>query len=129
MRHYDEDALLKQVLGLLDLEKKQQLEAHLDECEECRLKYHALQGQVGTLGSVRVERKWEAPPLPKVKFVSLKPLLRAAAILILGFAIGYLTSELSRTSTVHVVPQQFAYQAAQPPGGSAVHCEVVDISP
>jgi len=129
MKHYDEDTLLKQALGLLDLEERQRLDAHLNECESCRRGYRDLQEQIGVLGSVQVEKRWEAPPLPKTKFVSLNPLLRAAAILILGFAIGYFTSELSRPPAVNVVPQQFAYQAAQPPMGSAVLCEVIDIYP
>ncbi len=129
MRHYDEDALLKQALGLMDSEEKQRLDAHLTECEECQSKYRALQGQMEALGSVHLEMKWEAPPLPKAKFISLNPLLRAAAILTLGFTIGYFASELSRPTTVNVVPQHFAYRAAPLPEGTTVSCEAVDISP
>jgi anti-sigma factor RsiW len=111
MIHPDEDTLLKLVLETLDEAAAGQAVEHLAACEPCRAIFNRLKADTVLLGSFDPPLAISVPPLPKAKMVSLKPFLRAAAILIIGFSAGFLASEWSRPQAVVVVEQSLVTHA------------------
>lgn len=107
MKHLNEDILLKLSLDLLDGEEQTQALSHLAECGECREAFAKLKQDTDRLGDFAPELADISYPLPRAKSSSKLWLLRAAALLLIGFAGGMGVSNYFHGDCVNV----FAYSA------------------
>jgi hypothetical protein len=127
MTHPDGDTLLQFVLETLDESDNSAVREHLSACEECRERQRKLEGEITRLASVDLPVTMVAPPrLPwKVRLGS--SVSKIAAVLAVGFLLGYATALLS--NPVHPIPVQQRLIPAQGrvPSSGYVPCQQVDL--
>ncbi|MGB6122404.1 MAG: hypothetical protein WBG80_10875, partial [Bacteroidota bacterium] len=104
-RHISQDTLLKFALDTLQAPAKVKVQTHLDGCSLCRKQLGEIQLAMRTIEGVRVDLPLEVPPLPMAR-PRLMFWMRAAAILFVGFLLGFVASESLRSPNVTVVQQQ-----------------------
>lgn len=112
MKHYDEDYLLKGSLDLLDEAETREFEIHLERCDECRGELDRIRCDNKVIASVQpifVKPEYVYPLAMKFSFKSLS---KIAALLLMGFIVGYSSSILSRPCPVTVHPQQLITKPA-----------------
>lgn len=128
MNHIDEDLLMKMALEILDEGEEAALQEHLVACSDCRLRLERIKQDMETIASLepRVERP--VIPLPKARGLRIPVWLRAAALLFVGFVIGYGASLFSEDRVVCIVP--YRVQASLPLGEypSFTYSESVDMT-
>ena len=128
MSHPNEDQLLKLVLELLDADETRQIEEHLAECEPCRQRLEELQGQTEMIGSIEPEIDRAYYPLPVIKRVRSVTLLKATALILIGFLAGYGASQFSQSEPVNVVPQRIQVTSDEGSVTDFTICESVDLT-
>jgi len=128
MKHLEEDMLLKLVLGVLEEREERELQAHLALCQECQVKREKMVKDTEIIGSMKLDTGSLKIPMPKPTRISFMPLLRAAALLLIGFMVGFGSSNLSHREAVNVIPQRL--QVASPTGNVVQYssCEPVDLN-
>jgi anti-sigma factor RsiW len=128
MSHPNEDQLLKLVLELLDTDETRQIKEHLAECEPCRQRLEEIQSQTEMIGSIEPEIDREFYPLPATKRVRSVMLLKAAALILIGFLAGYGASQFSQPEPVNVVPQRIQVTSDEGSVTDFTICESVDLT-
>ena len=124
MKHISEDILLKSTLKLLENGEEASVQMHLSQCDECRNRYFQVKQENEIIGSFDPQFEVEVPPLPKAKKITFMPLLKAAAILAIGFLTGFLVNEWARPNPVNVIPQNIMTKAQVTTTVDYVTCEV-----
>ena len=127
MIHLDEDLLLKYALELLDDKEESTIREHLTKCDQCKKSHESITNHIELIGSIEPDIKPEIIPLPKKKLKIPEQFIRAAAILIIGFFIGYLTANLAHPVKVNVVKQNLITKTIMYPIESFRMCEQVDL--
>ncbi len=127
MIHYNEDLLMKYALDLLDDNEESTIREHLTMCDQCRKQHESIKSHVELIGSIEPDIKPEIIPLPKKKLKIMEQWIRVAAILIIGFFIGYLTANFAHPVKVHVVKQNLITKTILYPSESFRTCEKVDL--
>ena len=127
MKHYDEDTLLKASLNVLELEESAEVMKHLETCTECRRKYAEIKkGNTIITGYEPIINKAELP-LPKTRRPAKYGVLKAAAILLAGFGIGYMAGNLNRPLAVNITKQTLVAKAQLSENQDYIHSEVLDL--
>ncbi|MBU0517405.1 hypothetical protein KKA00_11085 [bacterium] len=124
--HPHDDILLKAVLQLLDTDDLQALNRHLKKCPECTERLSRTQAEVALLGSVEIPAEMPDARLPEARRINFMPLLKAAAILVVGFAGGFAVSELLQQESVCVKAQTLQVSSPVIQPDSFISCEEVD---
>jgi anti-sigma factor RsiW len=126
MNHPDDDRLLKLVLELLDADEEVQLKDHLAKCDSCRVRFERIRSETEVIGSIEPEIDTQAYPMPQTTRPALVAWMKVAALLLIGFMAGYVTSNATRPAYVNVVPQQLKVKS--PPEHVLLYasCESVD---
>jgi predicted anti-sigma-YlaC factor YlaD len=127
MIHIDEDLLLKYALQLLEDKEQTKIQEHLIKCDQCKKHYESIKSDIELIGSIELDVEQEVIPLPKKKLKITKQWIRAAAILIIGFFIGYITANLAHPVKVEVVKQKLLTKTILYPIESFRTCEQVDL--
>ena len=127
MKHYDEDILLKLGLELLTKEEEKNIREHLSECEQCRDTFSIIKGDINLIGSFEPDVEPKIIPLPVKKKNITRRLLKVAAILVVGFFVGFLSSDLSNPEKVIVVKQSIIKRTILESTGNFKTCELVDL--
>jgi len=127
MKHYDEDILLKLGLELLTKEEEKNIREHLSECEQCRETFSIIKGDINLIESFEPDVEPEIIPLPEKENNKTRQLFKVAAILVVGFFVGFLTSDLSNPEKVIVVKQSIIKRTVMDSTGSFKTCEQVDL--
>lgn len=127
MKHLEDDELQKSVLQLLDEHEERQLQEHLLQCDDCRTRFDLLRQQTEIIGSLEPEIEQPDYPLPRAKRAAYIGLLKVAALLLIGFLVGFGVSELSRPVHVNVVQQQLDIPTPSISVTRYASCEPVDI--
>jgi hypothetical protein len=128
MNHPDEDTLLKFVLEVLDASEARDLKSHVDACASCRRTCNTLERQVRQMGAVSFPVETPDLPLPQApRRSSAMFILRAAAVLIVGFILGYATALIREPDMRVVISQQFRPTAPRVSVSHPTPCEQVDI--
>ena len=127
-RHVSEDAMLKLTLGLLNARSDSRVRNHLKKCPECRGLMEDVDRTLEQLKDVTPEVTADPPVLPSLRR-GRSIWLRAAAILAVGFALGFLASESLRPPSFNVVRQQIDPRPRALPTVGFVVCDEVDLSP
>jgi hypothetical protein len=117
MSHPPDDKLLELVLDLLDESEVQTLREHLSECADCQARFARIHSRTEVLGSVSPAGRPPAYPGRRSRPRVLPSILKAAALLLLGFCGGFATGEYVRPESVNVVPSCLA--ASSPPDSVA----------
>jgi len=125
--HVDQDTLLKLALDTLEPVTKQKVQDHLDGCGRCRTLFGEIEETMRAIGGVRLHVPVEIPPLPTARPRSMF-WMRAAAILFVGFLLGFIASESLRSPPVEVVQQQIVPRSPEVPRAAFISCEEVDLS-
>ncbi len=124
MNHLNEDLLLKYALELVEGKKEQgDIESHLSACSECRALLRELHSDMDVIGSVRSHRARLDLPVRKSGRNIRYSIIRAAAFIILGIAIGYGGANLEFREKVSVTP---SYVTPAPAPDSLIGLAVSD---
>ncbi len=126
-RHASQDTLLKFALDTLEAPAKGRVQSHLDGCSRCRKELSEVRETMRTIEGVRVDAPLVVPPLPMARPRSMF-WMRAAAILFVGFLLGFIASESLRSPTVTVVQQQIIPRSPEVGRAAFISCEEVDLS-
>jgi hypothetical protein len=128
MKHPDDDTLLKSALGLLDEQEEAALQSHISQCDDCRERINRIKNDTDVIGSLELDIGTPEIPLPTPHHIAYMSLLKAVALILVGFAVGYGTSTLSHRESVNVIPQQL--QTSSPVGTAVQYssCEPVDLN-
>jgi hypothetical protein len=130
MNHISEDKLLELALEIIeDDAERDAIEKHLQNCSQCSQRLETIRSDIGTIAGV----KGPIIPLPaqiyKRKRHISYTILRVAALLVFGFAVGYTISNIGHHEQVNVVP---SYLNLSPPPDSLIGsgvCDATEISP
>lgn len=124
MSHFNDDELLEYALETgADQAGRAEIAKHVAACPRCHARLEELRKDIGIIGGVR--------PLPPVLRIPRMPsrsnltyrLLKAAALVILGIALGFGGSRLIDRQPAVVTP---AYTALSPPPDSVSSYAVAD---
>jgi hypothetical protein len=116
MNHLSEDDLLRHALEAYESDdERQRTTAHLETCDDCRVRLAAVEDDVGVIAGVRPQRRVLQLPAPRHPGLNVYSLLRAAALVILGVALGYGLSNRTPTETIQITS---AYVTLSPPADS-----------
>jgi len=107
MNHISEDKLLEYSLELIeDKQALDDIEKHIHGCSKCRERLSKIREDVDVIGGVRVESESMPSFITRRGNRNSFVLFKVAAILIVGFLLGYSTSNwLSKESTSIVASQ------------------------
>lgn len=126
--HPDEDVLLKFVLQTLDDDEQRIIESHLRECAECRSAVDRIRRETDLIASFDPETELPAFSCPKPRSRTTVVLLRAAALLLIGFLAGYTTSFLSGREYQNIIPYRVQSTRDSRPLDQFTTCESIDIN-
>ncbi len=128
MTHPDGDVLLKYVLQTLDESDRQAVDQHLSLCRECRSLRERTQGEVERLGRIEFHIDVPAPPeLPRGHWTAMA-VWRWAAVLGVGFILGYVTANLSESPPSIPVQQRLIPTRNAGDSSEFISCQAVDVS-
>jgi anti-sigma factor RsiW len=127
MNHPNGDTLLKYVLGTLDESETEAVRQHLSSCEECSKEERKIDGEVRRLSSVDIPLETGEPPRLPRRPRGLVPVLKVAAVLAVGFSIGYATAELSNPAPPIPVQQRLIPSHVVVPSSGYVPVQEVDV--
>jgi hypothetical protein len=127
MNHIDDDILMKIALGLLEQGEAASLHEHLHECDDCRTRLACIRRDMELIGSL--EPKIDSPiiPLPRARCLRIAVLFKAAALLLVGFVVGYGASRLSDDHIVSIVPHRMYVSPPRHAYTDFSQCESVDM--
>ncbi|MDK9699256.1 MAG: hypothetical protein OEM52_03775 [bacterium] len=109
MIHPDEMQLLAYQLETLEDAASREVASHVRDCPDCQKQVAAIKNEISLLSGVSVPVTIPPIPLPMPKGMrKTHSLLRVAAVLLIGFTIGYSTSEILRQELQEVNPQYTA---------------------
>jgi len=127
MIHINEDLLMKYELKLLDDKEENIIREHITTCDQCRKRFESIKSDIELIGSIEPDVIPELIPFPKKKLKISRQWIKAAAILIIGFFIGYLTANFAHPVKVNVVKQNLITKSIFYSGESFSMCEKVDL--
>jgi hypothetical protein len=127
MTHIDSDTLLKFVLQTLEEPESEVVRQHLSLCERCRATAQNVEEEVRVLANVEIPVGQSAPPpLPHSsnRFASI---LKVAAVLAVGFLLGYAAAQLTFPTTIITVQQRLIPKQIALPSTGYVPAKGVDL--
>jgi hypothetical protein len=126
-RHISEDTLLELALGLSDARSERSVRKHLEECLKCRALLKDVEQTVNRIKDVTPVVAADLPVLPSLRH-GRHAWLRVAAMLAIGFGLGFLASESLHSPSVVVVRQQLVSKPPELSTTGFVACDEVDLS-
>ena len=126
-RHVSEDGLTKLALGLLSIQADQRVRRHLEGCSPCRVLLGDIERTLRQMQDVSPQVSADIPVLPFAKHSRYR-WLRVAAMLAVGFGLGFLASESLRSPSPSVVRQQFVPRPPAQPAAGFVFCDEIDLT-
>ena len=127
MNHYDDDILLKFVLEILDEQETTEVKDHISQCEQCQQRLEDIRKQTELIGNLDLDIKAPEIPLPTTKRIPMIRFLRAAAMILIGFSVGFGMAKMSSKEQVNIIPQRFQVTAAPDTFMFYRVCEPVDL--
>ena len=126
-RHVSDDTLLKLALGLLDAQPEERARHHLEECARCRGLMQGVDRTLQHIKDVTPEVPADIPLLPSLGHNRFQ-WLRVAAMLAVGFGLGFFASESLRSPSVNVVRQEMVPSPPEWQPAGFVACDEIDLS-
>jgi hypothetical protein len=106
MKHPETDTLLQAILETLQEPELTSVQHHVSGCPECAAHWKELEGQVQTITGVAYPSGEIVPPRLPARHVLGKSILKAAAVLVMGFLMGYATAHLAEEEPRTIVGQR-----------------------
>jgi hypothetical protein len=126
MSHIDEDKLLGYVLEVIERQsERDEIAEHLAGCAECRARLEEIRGDVELIGNVRPYGQVLRISNPRAQRWGVYPVLRAAAMIVLGIFVGFGASSLVHHRPTEVVPP---YAVLSPPADCSSGCAATDVT-
>jgi hypothetical protein len=125
--HKNEDTLLELALGLLDVDSEKRVRTHLQKCPACLEEYSEIERSFRLIKEVTPKVSASISTLPSLRYIPYS-WLRVAAILAVGFGLGFITSESFRSPIVTTVRQQIDPKPPRLPEVRFVVCDGIDLS-
>ena len=122
MKHISEDKLLEFALETCEKSERSAIEDHLEVCAGCRESLERVRSDIELIGSIRPDTGFIAQPIPERKSI-LPGIMRIAAVIALGFVLGYGSSSLTKTEPVCV---STFYERLSPPADSVAGYAIPD---
>jgi hypothetical protein len=124
-QHVNEDTLIKLSLGLLDLQDDRKVRSHLESCPMCRLLQEDVDRTMRDIKNVAPQVTAKIPLLPfrRDRFTWI----RIAAMLVIGFGLGFAASESLRSPSITIVRQHLVPTPPVRPTNGFVACDDVDL--
>jgi len=126
-QHVSQDTVLKLALGLLEPPAEQRVRDHLRECARCLGLMEAAERTIRVIEDITPDATALLPVAPSRR-PSRSGWLRVAAMLAVGFALGYFSSELLRSPAMTIVRQQIVPTPPVTPADGFVACDAIDVS-
>jgi len=125
MNHLNEDQLLNYVLETLDINDISAIQDHLEYCSECKIQLEKIKKELNVLQSFdpKIEETYFFPR----KSNKINYLLKIAAVLVLGFLSGFLTSDYFNQPHINVRAQTIIPKSPTADSTEFVVCPNVDI--
>ncbi len=127
-RHVNEDTMLKSALGLLGPQVDRNVRDHLEGCPTCRALQEDVDRTLRDFRDVAPHITAKIPGLPSLKG-NRHLWIRIAAMLAIGFGLGYATSESLRPQSITVVRQHLIPTPPKWPADGFVACDDKDLMP
>jgi predicted anti-sigma-YlaC factor YlaD len=127
MTHESEDTLLELALGLMNAASENRVRTHLQECPACRVLFNDVERTLSHIKNVTPDVSAGIPPLPSLMH-NRYSWLRVAAMLAVGFGLGFVTSESLRSPPITIVRQQIVPKPPELPEVGFVACDEVDLT-
>ena len=109
--HYTEDELLQFVLQTLEPDQHIEIDRHLTECQQCNTRLSKIRRDIESLQKLSPDIQNPVISYPsRLRLVfPAKSLLKAAALLLIGFGLGFSTNSLheSRHITLYMAAPQY----------------------
>ena len=114
--HINDDKLLQYALEISPTDKERAVIAeHLAICSECRSRLEELRRDIEIIGGIQPRRQELRMPGPRPRHNFAHPIIRAAALFILGIAVGFVASNWIQREPAYISP---AYLTLSPPPDS-----------
>jgi len=126
MNHFDEDTILKFVLEVLDDDELKKVRDHLIDCEICNTKFNDIKKQNELIGSYNPDVENKFMPIYKKKN-NYSVWIKRAAVLLMGFLLGYSASVILYPNQVVVVEQYLISKSPQAISTNFTECPNIDI--
>ena len=112
MNHITEDNLLAYALETDNGDDHRDIENHLQSCPQCRKRLAKVRSDIDKIAGIGTPPLDKPAVIPPGRQSDLRPLLRAAAVLVIGMAIGYSAALWTQSEPVTVRPQYMSPAAA-----------------
>ena len=112
---------------LFESDEEVKLHEHLEQCQDCRRRYRKLKAETEIIGSINPELPGPSIELPDKKKLLVSNIFKIAALLLVGFTAGYVTSEDSQPEQISVVPQYSVVSTPEDSLGYFFICESIDL--
>jgi anti-sigma factor RsiW len=126
-QHINENTLIEVALGLLDAQADSRVRDHLEGCPMCRGLFESIKRTLHEIKELAPKVTADIPEVPSVRPDSFR-WLRVAAMLVIGFGLGFLASESLQSPSIDVVRQQIISTPPELPAAGFVPCEGVDLT-
>lgn len=126
MNHLHEDQILKYMLDTLDSVENKSVKNHLENCKKCTSLLHNIKSDFEIIDSYNPHVEYDNF-LPQRNKIEVNNWLKVAAVLVLGFLTGYLTSNYTKPDQVTVVAQTLIPQSPQIDSSDYIVCPNIDI--
>ncbi len=104
--HISEDKLLEYALEIVEDDiERDKIEEHLEACQSCRSRLNEVENDIDVISSVRPHRPVAATPVGPRWRHAVYPLLRAAALIVIGLGMGFGASAWLGDKPARVVSQ------------------------
>ena len=127
MKHPDEDQLLNFGLHLLNVTESKELENHLLICKNCQDRLQKINSDIEVISGVELKIERSSFTMPKVKAYPFKSIMKMAAVLVIGFMVGYTTSFYLRPPQVNVIPHRLNVKSEPASIDRFTPCESTEI--
>jgi hypothetical protein len=127
MNHVDGDTLLKFVLETLDGQAEAAVRDHLSACDRCSQESGRLRAEIERMSGMEVRVGDINPPALPRRFRVLRTVSRMAAVLAVGFLLGYLTADLSNPSLPVAVQQRLIPNVVARTDTEYIPCAAIDV--
>jgi hypothetical protein len=125
--HENEDTLLELALGLLDADSEKRVRAHMQTCAACLDMFNKIIDSFRLIKDVEPTISTRISTLPSLRR-NRYSWLRVAAMLAVGFGLGFVASESLRSPSITTVRQQIIPKPPEMPEVRFVVCDDIDLA-
>ena len=116
MTHIDDQTILRYVIDTLDEEERSAVLGHISACEQCMREAERTRSDVERISGFALHLPKTTPPPLMRRASPLAVIARMAAVLVVGFLLGYVTAEMSNPTVSIPVKERLLVSSADSHG-------------